>query len=270
MNRFSMIEGLEGRQLFATTVTVPVAPTKPPVPPVIVPIAKPIATYVGQVKDAAGKVLPFKLDLLTDASGKATARVSGPKGPVDVSGTDTNSVYTLTSKDGNVTVTGTISADKSTFTGSIVVKTTTGTTTTALALNKLVAPVVTTFKTTITDGTTTVDAIVTITKTADGKTTVRITPAPPKPTTATTTTTSATTKPTPPPPPVEFKDVTVSGGTLSATLVQGTKTTTLNLTIAADGKSVTGKLVVKDTATTTTTTKTLAGTLVTPPATVTK
>jgi len=154
----ALVEGLEGRQLFAG-VAVSLLPNpsgRPPQPAVQMPrfpkasdaveSAAPIANYVGTVTPVEGEPKRFGLAIISETAGVVVARIPGREGGVKLEGTKTGNTYNLSAaKDGRtVTVVATVDADGN-VTGTITHtftndagETETGTGT--LALKKATAP----------------------------------------------------------------------------------------------------------------------------------
>lgn len=132
MQRVSMIESLEGRQLFAASVgEMPTAVRNDDRPAIRQPRlpqfaevkaddtrVKPIAVYVGKLTTDENQTKRFMLQIVSDDGTNVVARIPGRVGLVEVTGTKSGNVYTLgASKEGrSLSVVATI-ADDGTVTG---------------------------------------------------------------------------------------------------------------------------------------------------------
>lgn len=129
-----MIESLEGRQLFAASVgmasTAPRTDDRPALHQPRLPKfdevsstdtrVKPIAVYTGKLTTEDGETKRFMLQIISDDGTNVVARIPGRGGLVEVTGTKSGNVYTLsaTKDDRIISVSATI-ADDGTVTGSV-------------------------------------------------------------------------------------------------------------------------------------------------------
>ncbi len=121
----ALVEGLEGRQLFASAVAsaLSIGRASDHRPAIRMPqfekasdaieSATPVALYVGTATPEEGVAKRFSIAIISETEGAVVARIAGRDGGVKLEGTKTGDTYTLSAtKDGRtVSITATVDAD---------------------------------------------------------------------------------------------------------------------------------------------------------------